>query len=284
LETKRGLASIYQSLNYYKINGSNELNFRIVVIDDGSVDGSSEWIKNNYPEIIILNGDGNLWWTGSINKGAKFSVEELKSDWILLWNDDTNCSEDYFFQLEKILRNNLYNNAILVSKIFWLNEDGKLFNFGCFFNNKTGVKVAVGYNEKDSDKYNSILKVDWSGGMGTLIPGSILVKLNYFDALNFPQYAGDSDFFLRAKKEGYFSYAIPFLKIYNNRDTTGIYKVKSFKDFKNLLFSNRSMYNFKQNFKFTKRHSNYPISWLRFCMIYCYHTIMLFLNLITFWK
>jgi len=111
-----------------------------------------------------------------------------------------------------------------------------------------------------------------------LIPVSILKKLNYFDAENFPQYFGDFDFFLRAKENGFCAYAIPTLKIYNNRDSTGFYKVKNFKDFKNLLFSSRSMYNLKQNIHFTKRHSNSPISWLRLLLIYCYHTLMLIVN------
>jgi len=282
--TKMGLASIDISLSYYKANGDNKYQFRIIVVDDGSTDGTSAWIKNNYPEVIILNGNGNLWWTGSVNIGAKFAVEELYCDYVLLWNDDTTCTENYFLELEIVIIGNLYENSILVSKIFWLNEDNVLFNFGCTFNKFTGSKKGIGYNEKDSDKYNVVMKVDWAGGMGTLIPSSILIKLNFFDFKNFPQYFGDFDFFLRAKESGYSAYAIPTLKIFNDRETTGLYKVKNFKDFRNLLFSNRSMYNLKQNFEFTKRHSNTIISWLRLLMIYSYHTATLIINLVLIGK
>ncbi|MDB5023991.1 MAG: glycosyltransferase family 2 protein [Mucilaginibacter sp.] len=282
--TKKGLISIDNSLSYYKANGNNKYQFKIIIVDDGSTDGTSEWINVHYPDIIILHGDGNLWWTGAMNRGAKFSVEKLNCDYVLLWNDDTICNENYFFELVKILISNLYENSILVSKTFWLNEDNILFNFGCVFNKFTGSKKGIGYNEKDSDKYNAVMKVDWAGGMGTLIPVSILTKLNFFDAKKFPQYFGDFDFFLRAKENGYNSYAIPTLKIYNDRATTGIHKVTNFKDFKNLLRSNRSMYNLKQNVEFTRRHSNTVISWLRLLLIYCYHTVMLITNILSIRK
>ena len=115
--TKIGLESIYSALNEYNKTGRGSVNFEIVVIDDGSTDGTSGWIAQNYPNIHIKVGDGNLWWSGSINKGAKFSIDVLKSDYLLLWNDDTICDINYFIVLNKILQNDKLNNSIIVSKV-----------------------------------------------------------------------------------------------------------------------------------------------------------------------
>ena len=278
--TKRGLYSIFLSLKHYEINGGNNFQFKIIVVDDGSKDGSSEWINAHRPDVIVLNGDGNLWWTGSINLGSRFAVENLSANYILLWNDDTLCEENYFLELTKTIESKLYENSILVSKIYWLNEDSLLFNFGCSFNKFTGNRKGIGFNQRDSDKFSKVRKVDWSGGMGTLIPTTILLKLDFFDANRFPQYFGDFDFFLRAKKNGFNSYAIPSLKIFNERETTGIYKAKNITEFKNLLLSNQSMYNVKQNFEFTKLHSNTVVSWIRLFLIYSYHTLILLKNIV----
>ena len=44
----------------------------IVLIDDGSSDGTSEWIKKNYPEITILHGTGSLFWDGAVHYGIEY--------------------------------------------------------------------------------------------------------------------------------------------------------------------------------------------------------------------
>ena len=156
-----------------------------------------------------------------------------------------------------------FRTSILVSKVFWQDQPNVLFNFGCFFDRRTGRKKLIGYNETDTgEKYQKITQVDWSGGMGTVIPAEILRAVDYFDSKNFPQYHGDSDFFLRAQRKKYTAFAIPVLKIWNNRETTGIRGARSLSDLGKALYSNRSNYNLKQNYIFNQRHSNSIGSWV----------------------
>lgn len=261
--TIAGLNNIGAALSYYKNNGDNSLNISTVVTDDGSTDGTGEWIRINRPDVHLVEGDGNLWWSGSVNAGMRHAINKLHVSHILLWNDDTICAENYFYELEKVTNDDpKFLKAILVSKIFWLNGDGKLFNFGAYYNKATGKKELVGLNKQDT--FNEVIRIDWSGGMGTLIPAEVVKKVGYLDDVNLPQYHGDIDFFLRAKEHGYEAYGIPTLKIYNNAETTGVVKAKKLKDFKTLFTSNRSLLNIKQNVFFNKRHSNTPVSWLLF--------------------
>lgn len=277
--TKKGLESINCSLAYYKANGNNSYLYKIIIVDDGSTDGSADWIKNNYLDVIVLPGSGDLWWSGAINMGARYAIENLGSDYILLWNDDTICSEDYFYEMEQLLINNpQYHDCIIVSKIYWQHKSNLLFNFGCYFNPKTGKKTIIGLNKVDV--YNEIISVDWAGGMGTLIPAKAISTLNYFDDKSFPQYYGDIDFFLKAKNKGFKAFAVPTLKIYNNLESTGINNAYSFKEFKTILLSNRSIVNFKQSYKFNIRHSNTIISWIKFTGKYFFLFIKTLRNII----
>ena len=51
--------------------------------------------------------------------------------------------------------------------------------------------------------YNEVKKIDWCGGMAVAIPVEVFKKIGGCDNINFPQYDGDTDFFLRAKKAGF---------------------------------------------------------------------------------
>lgn len=268
LVTQKGLKNILSALEKLDSIPDLKYKFEILVIDDGSTDGSSEWILNNYPEIFVLKGTGDLWWTGSVDLAARVAVMEKDANYVMLWNDDVICDDDYFLELIKILDDEKFRNKILVSKVLWQDDTSLLFNFGCYFDEKIGKKILIGSNERDSPEFNKIIKVDWSGGMGTLIPKEVLNSINFFDSKNFPQYHGDSDMFLRAKKKGFETFAIPTLKVYNNRETSGIKKIKNFRNLKDYFTSNRSNYNFKQNIDFYKFHTKGLKPWFYFFKYY----------------
>jgi GT2 family glycosyltransferase len=62
---------------------------RVIVVDDGSIDGTSKYINENFPKFKILKGDGNLFWGGAVNKGIKYALRTASAqDWILLVNND----------------------------------------------------------------------------------------------------------------------------------------------------------------------------------------------------
>ena len=76
--------------------------FITIVVDDGSSDGTCEMIQKEFPEVIVLHGNGNLWWTGAINHGVKYAVENAMMDnYILTMNDDIVFGPNYLETLIK---------------------------------------------------------------------------------------------------------------------------------------------------------------------------------------
>ena len=75
-------------------------NLEIIIIDDGSTDNSAAVVSKLYPEIKIISGDGNLWWTKSMNLGFKYAIEN-KADYILILNNDIEVDKNLIKELVK---------------------------------------------------------------------------------------------------------------------------------------------------------------------------------------
>ena len=118
----------------------NVVSFQVIVIDDGSLDGSGDWIRSNYPKVLITEGDGNLWWSGSINEGARLAFKDNETTHVLWWNNDIIPEKDYFRNLVEIL-GGLEDNVIIGSKIYVAENPEEIWAMGGVFNPVKGVKI-----------------------------------------------------------------------------------------------------------------------------------------------
>lgn len=243
------------------------LEYSIIVIDDGSKDGSSEWIKATFPDVIVLQGDGNLWWSGGINMGAAFALAQGDFEYVMLWNNDIIPADDYFTALDALIPQ-ISEHAIIGSKIYSMGEDNIVWSFGGQFNPRSGKIYMLGYEEVDSNKYSSPARADWLPGMGTLVPLKVIHKIGYWDALNFPQYHGDSDFTYRAKLAGFELWVYPQLRIWNNRENTGLKHQGSFRTLMQLFTDTKSNFNWKMHMCFYKKYSKGFLAYIPLFHVY----------------
>ena len=182
--------------------------FQVIIVDDGSSDGTSEMIKKEFPEVMLLKGDGNLWWTKAINLGLKYVLNNSnmhETDLVLTLNDDLLFKSNYLSTLITAYKVNmpcLVGSVVVdVKNPTYLEYAGTASNY---YTAKAVRKASLfKYNYQNlSDKY-SIIPTDELSGRGTLIPLYIFDTIGIYDEVNFPHYLADIELSVRARRKGY---------------------------------------------------------------------------------
>ncbi|MBD3747880.1 MAG: glycosyltransferase family 2 protein [Sphingobacteriales bacterium] len=178
----------------------NQSLFDVVVVDNGSNDGSGEQLKKQHPEIILIPSLSNLGFAGGNNLGIKYAIEQQYT-YVMLLNNDTFVEPDFLDVLVDYM-NQHPEAGVIQSKIYFNHNRKLLWNAGSYFNRWITLPVTLGYMRTDKPKYNSIKEVDWITGCAFFARTDVIKQSGMLNE-KFFIYFEDVDLSFRIKKLGY---------------------------------------------------------------------------------
>jgi len=181
--------------------------FETIIIDNGSTDGSVEYVKKYHKHMILVTLDHNSGFAAAVNLGIKLS----KGKYILLLNNDTSVKSDAILKLVQILDDkpeiamvaskmvNFYNRYLMDSAGDYIDVVGHAQNIGL---------------GKSVNKYKTPGEVFLVTGGGSLYRKILFDQVGLLDE-DFFAYFEDVDFGLRAQSQGFKAYYQPEAIIYH---------------------------------------------------------------------
>lgn len=210
-------------------------NYKIVVVDSGSTDGTPEKIKKSFPQVVLEEASKDLWWSAATNLGVKYGLKN-KADYILTINDDSLFEYDFLKNLVETAEK-FKKRAIIGSLLYQGKTKVKIWGVGGYMHWDEKI-FGLNYEGQNSQFLRYIdnpLEVEINCGNGTLIPSQIFNEIGLYNEFWCPQVHGDSEFTLRARLYGYKTYINYKSAIFND--------LKLIPDVKNeleLFFSKKS--------------------------------------------
>ncbi|MBQ6415388.1 MAG: glycosyltransferase family 2 protein [Butyrivibrio sp.] len=195
--------------------------FRVLIVDNGSTDGSQDFIKNNYPRVTLVALPENTGFANAVNIGIK----SCESEYVFLLNDDTVCSEDV---LERLV-------ATMDRKKKIFSAQAKLLQFKepHLIDDAGDLYCALGWafspgRDKDNKYFSSIEPVTSACAGAAIYRRELFDEVGLFDPAHFC-YLEDVDLGYRARLKGYINVCEPRAIVYHAGSGTSGSRYNRFK-------------------------------------------------------
>lgn len=174
------------------------LGVHVVVVDDGSTDGTGDAMRAEFPEVEIFNGDGNLWFTAGTNRGIEAALKH-KPDYVLCINDDEIFERNFLRQMVETAE---ANPRVVVGALLVLWDDMKTV-FQVAPRWKTWRGGWRHYTQQSIDTVpDEPFEVGIIVGNCVLVPAAAIRECGLMDEKNFINF-GDAEWTPRMKRLGW---------------------------------------------------------------------------------
>lgn len=194
-------------------------NLQIIVVDSGSIDGTPDLVRKQFPQVTLVRVSDREFWAGATNAGIKVALD-LETELILTINDDAVIQPEHIHRLVNLVEQ--HQLAILGNRIDYLTPKDKVWSLGTYSDWGTDRFLKIAYNDTDLVNIPSnildqeLIPVDALPGNGVLIRRSVFDRIGLYNARFCPHYHADSELIMRARKAGIEACITPSIVLQND--------------------------------------------------------------------
>jgi hypothetical protein len=196
--------------------------FEIVIVDNGSTDGSVGFLKENYPDVRVVRFPENRGFSVAVNEGIKAS----KGEYIALLNNDTEVDSKWLEELVNAL--DRYPEAgFCASKMLNYYRRNIVDTAGDGFS-RYGLAFKRGGRKEDGQEYSREENLFGACAGAAIYRKKLFDEIGLFDE-DFFAYLEDADLSFRAQLKGFRCLYVPTAVVYHMMGGTSGGKGYSFK-------------------------------------------------------
>lgn len=181
--------------------------FEVIVVDNGSSDGSEEYMRKFFPEFRVVRLEKNLGFAGGVNKGIVASVGEN----IVLVNNDMKLDKDFLKYLYQSIK--VKGVGLVAAKVLQYYHPTLIDSAGDYID-IVGHANNIGRGDKNGPEYDMERKIFLVTGGACLIKREVFDRVGLFDEDYFA-YFEDVDLSLRAQYAGFKAVYQPKAVVYH---------------------------------------------------------------------
>jgi len=212
--------------------------YEVVVVDNGSSDGSAQWLPREFPQITVLPQSCNLGFAGGCNAGIRYALER-NVEYILLLNNDTYVASDFIREMLSRMEGDA-QIAVVCPKIYFADHPNVLWYAGGDFSLWTGTPRHRGWKRIDQGQFDGNQVIAQATGCAMLVRSDALRDVGLLDE-QFWAYAEDLDWSLRFLEQGYRIALAPRAHVWHYDGATSVKLMGSGSQAVRQFFSTRNM-------------------------------------------